>query len=302
MMIEVRDAEVGLRGIIGMPELARPTARYQYLYLNARPIRDKFVQHALREAYRGLTEPGRHPAAVLLLDMPSGDVDVNVHPTKAEVRFRDSGRVHGLVISAVRERLLGSDLTPRAVPFQSDVEPVRQDLRERLAAFFKSAVPADGTASSAVARASQIEPAPPERLPQVDQWLRSEPSTSQPPLALSPMPSIGATPPPEPARPDLVSSSLSSPPSPASISDANPTAGSGAGSAGGAIQLHNSYLVAQSDDGMIIIDQHALHERIMYEELRARIVRGPLESQRLLIPEVIRASNSSYMIRSCSAC
>src|SRR5688500_7014514 len=149
-----RDAELKLRGIIGLPELARPTAKYQYLYLNGRMIRDRFVQHALREAYRGLTEPGRHPAAILMLDIPAGDVDVNVHPTKSEVRFRDGGRIHGLVLSAVREKLLGSDLTPAAVPMRSYGQPVddaagpRQDMRERLAAFFRQQLPDAPHASS----------------------------------------------------------------------------------------------------------------------------------------------------------
>lgn len=110
--LDTRDAEMQLRGIIGLPELARPTGKYQHIYLNGRPIRDKFIQHALREAYRGLTEPGRFPAAILMLEVPPQDVDVNVHPTKIEVRFRDGGRIHGLVLSAVREKLLGSDLTP----------------------------------------------------------------------------------------------------------------------------------------------------------------------------------------------
>ncbi|HEY8749730.1 MAG TPA: DNA mismatch repair endonuclease MutL, partial [Tepidisphaeraceae bacterium] len=113
--LSAHDAELRLSGIIGLPELARPTARYQYLYLNGRYIRDRFIQHALREAYRGLTEPGRHPAAILLLHLPPGDVDVNVHPTKTEVRFRDSGRIHGLVLSSIREVLLGNDLAPTAV-------------------------------------------------------------------------------------------------------------------------------------------------------------------------------------------
>src|SRR5207248_2512106 len=103
--LDFRDAEIRLRGLIGLPELARPTGKYQFLYLNGRHIRDKFVQHALREAFRGLTEPGRYPAAVLLLELPPQDVDVNVHPTKIEVRFRDGGRIHGIVMSAVRERL-----------------------------------------------------------------------------------------------------------------------------------------------------------------------------------------------------
>jgi DNA mismatch repair protein MutL len=232
LSLDVRDAEITLTGLIGQPELARPIAKYQYVFLNGRPIRDKFVQHALREAYRGLTEPGRQPAAILLISMPPQDVDVNVHPTKSEVRFRDSSRIHGLVLSAVREKLLGSDLVPAAVPrFSSLVpaDPERRELRERLAEFFKSSL-------------SESSPIP---SPVVEPPLSTAP--------LSPVPlSREATPP--------------------------------------AIQLHNSYLVAESDDGLIIIDQHALHERIMYEDLLARISRGPLESQRLLIPITLPAS------------
>lgn len=136
--VDTRDAEIHLRGIIGLPELARPTAKYQFLYLNGRSIRDKFIIHALREAYRGLTEPGRHPAAVLMIDIPPHDVDVNVHPTKTEVRFRDGGRIHGLVLSTVREKLLGSDLTPHAVARRDQPDdPQRQDMRSRLADFFR---------------------------------------------------------------------------------------------------------------------------------------------------------------------
>ncbi|MDQ3440985.1 MAG: DNA mismatch repair endonuclease MutL, partial [Planctomycetota bacterium] len=138
--LDVRDAEMRLIGLIGLPELARPTAKYQQLFLNGRPIRDRFIQHALREAYRGLTEPGRHPAAILLLHVPPQDVDVNVHPTKSEVRFRDGSRIHGLVLSSVREKLLGSDLAPQAVPF-SNVMPAndafREDMRTKLVNFFR---------------------------------------------------------------------------------------------------------------------------------------------------------------------
>ncbi|HEY8666668.1 MAG TPA: DNA mismatch repair endonuclease MutL, partial [Tepidisphaeraceae bacterium] len=135
--LQTGDAEVRMRGVIGLPELARPTAKYQYLYLNGRAIRDRFIQHALREAYRGLTEPGRYPAAILLLQVPPQDVDVNVHPTKVEVRFRDSGRIHSLVLSAIREKLLGSDLTPSAVPMRADGDAPRQEMQAKLAAFFR---------------------------------------------------------------------------------------------------------------------------------------------------------------------
>jgi DNA mismatch repair protein MutL len=243
LTLDVRDAELRLRGLVGLPELARPTAKYQYLYLNGRHVRDKFVNHALREAFRGLTEPGRQPAAVLLLEVPPADVDVNVHPTKVEVRFRDGGRIHGLVHAGVRERLLGSDLTPNAVPRpEVDAQP-RQELRERLADFFRQ---------------------PPATLPAL-----ASPGLAPPPIAagspFSPSPDHPVT--PSPTQP------FTSPPLPFT-----------------AIQLHNSYLVAQSDDGMVIIDQHALHERILYEDLLARVTRGPLESQRMLIPIVVPAT------------
>ncbi|MGD0540107.1 MAG: DNA mismatch repair endonuclease MutL [Tepidisphaeraceae bacterium] len=245
--LESRDAEISLIGLIGLPELARPVAKNQFFFLNARPIRDRFIQHALREAYRGLTEPGRHPAAILLISMPPQDVDVNVHPTKSEVRFRDSTRIHGLVLSAVREKLLGSDLTPSAVPARQFFsrpldDPNRRDLREKLAEFFKSALP---------------EASPPSAGAQL-------PPPSAPP-ASPPGPTSEHPPTPQPISP------IAELPVPA-------------------IQFHNSYLVAESEDGLIIIDQHALHERIMYEDLLARISRGPLESQRLLIPLTLPAS------------
>jgi len=232
--IDARDAEVRLHGIIGLPELARPTPRYQQFYLNGRPIRDKFVQHAFREAYRGLTEPGRYPAGVLLIEMSPGDVDVNVHPTKAEVRFRDSGRVHGLVMAAVREVLLGNDLTPLAAPRGEDEQSsFRLDMREKLAAFFKQ-MPAE------VAEPTPASPA----LPLGEDRSERVASVEATPASRLQNRDAGVAPTAELAK----------------------TSVSGASLAGPAIQLHNSYLVAQSDDGMIIIDQHALHERIMFEE------------------------------------
>ncbi len=241
--LESRDAEISLIGLIGLPELAKPVAKNQFFFLNGRPIRDRFIQHALREAYRGLTEPGRHPAAILLVTMPTQDVDVNVHPTKSEVRFRDSSRIHGLILSAVREKLLGSDLVPSAVPVRQffstpPSDPNRQNLREQLADFFKSA-PGDTS-----------RPAP-----DVNPSLQAQQATAAQPSSQAPQPISPIAELPVPA-----------------------------------IQFHNSYLVAESDDGLIIIDQHALHERIMYEDLLARISRGPLESQRLLIPLTLPAS------------
>jgi DNA mismatch repair protein MutL len=261
LTVESRDAELILRGIIGLPDLARPTMKYQHLFLNGRPIRDKTMQHALREAYRGLTEPGRFPAAVLLLTVPAGDVDVNVHPTKSEVRFRDSGRIHGLVHSAVRETLLKSNLAPRAAPAlpESD-DPVRLDMQARLAAFFK------GSLAGAATESADLSP------PSNDVAPTRQPAPS--PLAPQPAPMQMRSAP----RESMLPASAAAPALPQALAP------------GQAMQLHNSYLVAESDDGLVIIDQHALHERIMFEELLARVTSGPLESQRLLIPRTLPAS------------
>jgi DNA mismatch repair protein MutL len=260
--IDAGDAEIHLTGIVGLPELARPTGKYQFLYLNGRHIRDKFILHALREAFRGLTEPGRYPAAILMLTIPPGDVDVNVHPTKTEVRFRDGGRIHGLVLSGVREKLLGSDLTPSAVPMRADQAPVeRADLRQQLADFFRAG-PVDPLqkAGDGIAGENENE----HRTSNIEHPTSNE------------MQSASLTPPVQSSTFDVRRSTFAF--------NSNPQAFP-------AIQLHNSYLVAQSDDGMVIIDQHALHERIMYEELLARVTRGPLEAQRMLIPMVVPASS-----------
>ena len=273
--LDARDAELKLRGLIGLPELARPTAKYQYLYLNGRMIRDRFIQHALREAYRGLTEPGRHPAAVLLLEMPPVDVDVNVHPTKSEVRFRDGGRIHGLVLSAVREKLLGSDLAPAAVPFRSEArdndDAPRQDLREKLAAFFKQQLP-PGNGDAGDAHTSSP----------------GTPGEGRGEGLLGPQAANGGFPTSQfqsPAPSAGLGSSHSENPHPNPLPEYRERENKiGAPAGATALQLHNSYLVAQSDDGLVIIDQHALHERIIFEDLLARVTRGPLESQRLLIP------------------
>lgn len=278
LAVDVRDAEILLRGIIGLPELANPTQKYQHLYVNGRPVRDKSITHALREAYRGLIEPTRHPAAILLIDLPPGDVDVNVHPTKSEVRFRDAQRIHGLVMTSVRQVLLGNDLTPRAVPRidSPTSDTVRQSMQEKLAAFFKQ---------SAAER------------------FASGPMFSQP-VSDSPRPST------RPNRPETFHPSI--PQATTSVDDSDthsqpvlkhPEDTSDTSSESdrvmtsptiqklpNAIQLHNSYLVVESSEGMVIIDQHALHERIIYEDLLAKVTAGPLEGQRMLIPQTLRVS------------
>jgi len=325
--IDVRDAEIRIRGIVGHPELARPHQKNQFVYLNGRFIRDKYLIHALREAYRGLTEPGRHPAAVLMLDVPPQDVDVNVHPTKIEVRFKDSGRIHSLAMSAVREQLQAADLTPAAVPMRGDgrssqPDEPRSDLREQLASFFKQSLagpdpllPMSPGAHSApstanvpawdiAARANASPPLPARG----EGWGEGRDVPSRPafdpgnslraPLDIatqhagpanvregSNLDQVGGT-----TRNASQSSEPTASDDPRSAPHPIPLPSRGEG-AKTAIQLHNSYLVVESEDGLVIIDQHALHERIMFEDLLARVTRGPLESQHLLIPQTFAASD-----------
>jgi DNA mismatch repair protein MutL len=187
-----------------------------------------------------------------------------VHPTKIEVRFRDSGRIHGLVLSSIREKLLGSDLTPSAVPVRADNFETadRPDVRATLAAFFQQ-LPSELGAPGAPAPLqlhAQPGPAPALDFSRIGEGAGSGfrgPGSEEEATSVSPSP----TPP------------------------LSPSAGASA------IQLHNSYLVTETADGMLIIDQHALHERIMYEELKARVTRGPLESQRMLIPHTVPATS-----------
>ncbi|MFT3787875.1 MAG: DNA mismatch repair endonuclease MutL [Tepidisphaeraceae bacterium] len=289
--IDVREPGVRIRGLIGLPELAMPHLKHQQLFVNGRCVRDKFIGHALKEAYRGLTEPGRNPAAILMIELPPDQVDVNVHPTKSEVRFRDSSRIHGLVMAGVREILLAHDLVPRATVRSGDdvssfapastsaFDAPRDSMREQLAAFFRSGAtsapsapstptfresgPSSGSSYSSYASYAKPQAASAEYGGQYLPSLPSVPSAIDRPISEPP-------------------TSTFQPPSPTNVSVPIPTVP--------AIQLHNSYLVVESEDGLLIIDQHALHERILFEHLLQRLQRGPLEAQHMLIPLTVKAS------------
>ena len=241
---------ITLWGLAGHPELARPHTRHQHLFLNGRPIRDTTIQHALKEAYRGLIEPGKHPAALLLIDIDPAAVDVNVHPAKAEVRLRDSSLMHSSVLRAVRSALEKADLT-RQVSSQHDhcssahgshaQQPSGSSVRDSFSLEFKrSPASAQGRISDISAMRNAVKQ-------QRAHEFRDPPA----PITA------------EPIAADIVP----------------------------AIQVYNSYIVTQDDDGLLIIDQHALHERIMFQSLLSRIERtGSLESQRLLTPSTLNAS------------
>ncbi len=273
LALDFSERGVIVTGFAGQPALARATAKFQYLFLNGRYIRDRMIFHALKEAYRGLIEPISQPVAVLFLGLDPMMFDVNVHPQKTEVRFRDSNALYSAVLAAIRERLLASDLTPAMrTKGRTDAAPESPPTSAPDAAATSSDSAADP------ARTRQVIADFFKQTPPPQPRLAFGPEPSHRPIA-APAPSELA--PAEPARPAAESPRFLPPPDRTVLAPAD---------APRFVQLHNTYLVVQTTDGVLIIDQHALHERILYEELYARITRGPLEGQRLLIPEVLPVS------------
>ena len=260
-----------LWGLAGPPHLARATAATQYLFINGRFVRDRGLLHALREAYRGLLEGGRQPVAFLFLTVPPDRVDANVHPTKIEVRLRDGHLLYGQVLAAVRERLLGPGLTPRLV---APAPPAAFAAEPGAEAPGKS--PAAPAAGSAAAREDRVRQA-------VADFLRSPAATAQARLPLAGRaPAKPGEPAPPAAEPGAAEPGAEAPGKSPAASAAAPGAPPAR-----AVQLHNTYLVAETADGILIVDQHALHERILFEDIMGHLEAGPLEGQRFLMPLVL---------------
>ena len=284
---------VALWGLVGLPSLARPSAKWQHVFVNGRPIRDKTIQHALKEAYRGLIEPGRHPSAVLQLVMDPGAVDVNVHPAKAEVRFRDSSMIHQVVYRAVREALRGADLTPAvggggaAMPGAPSLPltPIGGGRTDGGFAGGSVGGPGGGRVGSSGSASAGF----------VDSFKRGVPGTTGGRFEYDGV--RRAVVGPRGGAPD--GAGVFGEKGEGGGGEADPVPVGPPIEAGGmaaprpaerVLQVHNSYLVTQDELGVVIIDQHALHERVMYEKLKARVGSGALESQRMLVPAAVGAS------------
>jgi len=274
--VEYADGPLRLTGYVADPACERGTARMQYLYLNGRWIRDRSLSHAVQEAYRGLLMVGRYAVAFLFVEMPPDLVDVNVHPTKSEVRFREPDALHRLVHRGIRNRLHEANLTARLhLPElrQGDRETRRQG--------------EDETPPLVAPLGTTANPAQPH------------PLDGRPPLKLSsPLPRYADLPFTAPARPVATPApaAVPTPPPPVAPTPA-PAVPEPAGVVASAatlhlapsrvLQLYDTYLVLETAEGMLVIDQHALHERILFEQLKARLREGTLPTQRLLIPEPV---------------
>lgn len=276
-------------GLAGLPDAARATSKFQYLYINGRAIRDRNLAHAIKEAYRGLIPPDKFPMAVIMIDIDPHWVDVNVHPAKTEVRFREPGRLHSLVLGALRTRLLNADLTPVAATFSPS--------SGRLAPSF---APGQSSSSSLVSSSNFVDHfkqmAPMQKGFVYEQVRAAMQEPAAPLLDASAAPSTRPETHDLPAGEQRASSDkLAEQPRLDAWSQAHANAGQPAPPppilrSMGVLQVHESYLVTQDEQGMLIIDQHALHERVMFEELRQRITQRPLESQRLLMPAIVQIS------------
>lgn len=281
--VESTDGPVRLCGYVAHPSQSRSNNRMQYLFLNGRSIRDRSLQHALGEAYRGLLMSGRFPIAILSLQMPPELVDVNVHPTKLEVRFQDAGRLYSQLLSTLRAKFLSTDLTVRAaIPAEEgpgSAHDAEQQLRLRQDLVDWAKGQAGGWGPGPVPDAAESES------PQWGGAPASEaPRASAGPLELTrldhPWAPAGTQRPKPPAGPAAG----------AVPADRRPGAGTDqSASERGmkALQVHDRYLIAETEEGLMVIDQHALHERILYERLRKEVAAGSVQSQSLLVPEPV---------------
>ncbi len=285
--VESSDGPVELSGYVAHPTQSRANNRMQYFFLNGRHIRDRALQHALGEAYRGLLTVGRYPIALLSLRMPPELVDVNVHPTKLEVRFQDSGRLYSQLLSTLRTRFLSTDLTtrietaPEADPSGAIDEARAAEMRQQLVQWAK------GEMASWGERAAGSEDQPDRPGPSSLRPSGPRPALEWTRLNRSWAPARGSE---EEGSVEGETDAGEEPAPPREPPSPQGAQGAPVGHRVPAVQIHNRYLVAESQDGVMVIDQHALHERILFEHLKARLEAGTIETQRLLVPEPVDLS------------
>jgi DNA mismatch repair protein MutL len=248
MAIEAEREGVRLAGHAGLPTFSRANGLHIYMYVNGRPLRDRQLAGAVRAAYADVMARDRQPVAALFVDIDPAQVDVNVHPAKAEVRFRDPGLVRGLIVGAIREALArhgGRSATTAGAAM--------------LGALSRQPAWRPGAGGGAGAGGWQGWGAP----------AKAEAAPAG--FGEGPQQALGPLPPQADLRP-----------APEALET---LAGHPLGAA--RAQLHGNYVVAQTEDGLVIVDQHAAHERIVYERLKAALADGGVARQMLLVPEIV---------------
>ena len=261
--IEAERDGVVLSGFAGLPTLNRGNAQYQFLFVNGRPVKDRLLTGVIRAAYQDFLARDRHPMAALFVDCDPELVDVNVHPAKTEVRFRDAGNVRGLIIGALRHSLAAAGHRASTT-----------------------------VAGYALGKMQGEEPRPQRDapLPQPSVWGRSslfrDSYGAAPPRPQAPRPADWQPAPPAPGmaedagRYDAPSARVEAEPAAEAPAHDFPLGVARA-------QLHATYIVSQTRDGIVIVDQHAAHERLVYEQMKAQMAADGVKRQALLIPEVV---------------
>ena len=261
--VEASDDGIAVHGLVGRPEDDVAGNRYQHLFVAGRPFRDRSILHAVQEAYRGVLLTGRQPIVFLRFEIPADMVDVNVHPAKMEVRFRDPSRLYRLVLQSLRTKFLTLDLR---APLTPPARPAGEH-------FERPAGPAFGAAAAGAT--SNAGPGV-----SADAWQATGGDRR-------PFPPLGAGPNAAPL-PGWKPQAPLAPPREATLPgwEADDAASSSPSAAPErAVQMHERYIVVESREGIEVIDQHALHERLLYERFKAAIESGSVEVQPLLIPE-----------------
>lgn len=248
--IDAEREDIRLTGLAGLPTYSRGAAVAQFLFVNGRPVRDKLLIGALRGAYADFLSRDRHPAVALFIDCDPHKVDVNVHPAKSEVRFREPGLVRGLIVSALRHAL----------------------------------AEAGHRASTTVAGATlgAMRPEAPQGQPRIYQMDRPSFAAKQSAYQAQ-----------APGFADMQSTysgRVVEVEDGAQETDATPRQALPLGAARG--QVHENYIIAQTEDGIVIVDQHAAHERLVYEKLKTQMAQNGVPAQALLIPDVVEMSES----------
>jgi DNA mismatch repair protein MutL len=236
---------VEVAGFAGLPTLHRPDPGQQYLFVNGRPVKDRLFVGAVRAAYSDLVPKGRYPLLALFITLDPSEVDVNVHPAKAEVRFRDAGRVRSLVVGALRAALEAAGHRASTVGGLQTLDALAGSTRAEITQPGRSPSQGGSTRPSVLRGFSEDWQAP------LDDGMLAPSADTTP----------GSAPPPD----DLLDRPLGA----------------------ARTQLHETYIVAQTRNAMVIVDQHAAHERLVYERIKRALANGGVARQVLLIPEVV---------------
>jgi DNA mismatch repair protein MutL len=280
--IERQVGDLRLSGWVGLPTHSRGQADQQYFFVNGRVVRDRLVAHAVRQAYRDVLYNGRHPVFVLYLDVDPDVVDVNVHPTKHEVRFRDGRTVHDFLFSSLHRCLAHTQPAANAEEMPADETPSDE---------VSAAAPPDATpaASGRFEQQGMALSPTPERHPGAARVRRF----MQGYQALHPdhedtllTPQSQSLSQAEPAR--AVHEA------PATMAAPDPTAAPPLGFALG--QLHGVFILAQNAQGLVLVDMHAAHERIVYERMKRQLDETGIDAQPLLVPVSLAASRQEVAI------